>query len=434
MKLRLSSFLIQHVLKLALLFQLGWLTAVWRWGDIARPDKVLPLLIFSAVTAVFLLLLPATWFIKRPDWEMVLERREYWLLAGLATAVLLIGAYYASVQRVWPWDEENSFRAAQIVAEGGAVALLRGYSELPWLGAQHPPLMMLAYGYALRLFGAKLIVMRLVGVAMGTAVTIFTYLIGRDLYDRATGWAAALFLLSFPLILRQTAAAMTDIPVTFFFVLALWLTVRLLQRPSYRLAFLIAGVIGLGMLTKYTMAFIYPVFLAFFIALPEVRRQWRYLSMLALIPALFVLAWGGVAYAYGILAAQIETLTTYAALIMTNQLARQFALEAFTTRLPSALGPYNAPLIVLGIVVLAGCRQMADWLLLLWIGIVWLLLGLTLPDHRYFMLTFPAVAIVMGRGYGRLPTARALILSLLYGAGALYLFVDWLRVSRLFLP
>jgi 4-amino-4-deoxy-L-arabinose transferase-like glycosyltransferase len=284
------------------------------------------------------------------------------------------------------------------------------------------------------LFGAKLIVMRLVGVAMGTAVTIFTYLIGRDLYDRATGWAAALFLLSFPLILRQTAAAMTDIPVTFFFVLALWLTVRLLQRPSYRLAFLIAGVIGLGMLTKYTMAFIYPVFLAFFIALPEVRRQWRYLSMLALIPALFVLAWGGVAYAYGILAAQIETLTTYAALIMTNQLARQFALEAFTTRLPSALGPYNAPLIVLGIVVLAGCRQMADWLLLLWIGIVWLLLGLTLPDHRYFMLTFPAVAIVMGRGYGRLPTARALILSLLYGAGALYLFVDWLRVSRLFLP
>jgi hypothetical protein len=29
---------------------------------------------------------------------------------------------------------------------------------------------------------------------------------------------------------------------------------------------------------------------------------------------------------------------------------------------------------------------------------------------------------------------RAIILSLLFGGGALYLFVDWLRVSRLFLP
>ncbi len=431
---RLSQFLIAHSLKLSIFLQLIWLAAVWRWGDISRPDKVLPLMIFSVATAVPLLLLPARWFAKRPDWETVLERRERWLLAGLATAVLLIGAYYASVQRVWPWDEENSLRAAQIVAEGGAGALLRGYTELPWLGAQHPPLMMLAYGYALRLFGAELIVMRLVGVAMGTAVIILTYLIGRDLYDRATGWAAALFLLSFPLIMRQTAAAMTDIPVTFFFVLALWLTIRLVKRPSYRQAFLIAGVIGLGMLTKYTMVFIYPVALAFFIALPDVRRQWRYLSPLVLIPALFLLAWGVVAYAYGILAAQIETLTTYAALIMTNQLARQFALEAFTTRLPSALGPYNAPLIALGVIALAHRRQMADWLLLLWIGVVWLLLGLTLPDHRYFMLSFPAIAIMMGRGYGRLPTSRALILSLLYGAGALYLFVDWLRASRLFLP
>jgi hypothetical protein len=60
---------------------------------------------------------------------------------------------------------------------------------------------------------------------------------------------------------------------------------------------------------------------------------------------------------------------------------------------------------------------------------------LTAPDHRYFLLAFPAFALAGARGLRRLPeplAERALVLATLFAAGALYLFVDWERASHVF--
>jgi hypothetical protein len=113
----------------------------------------------------------------------------------------------------------------------------------------------------------------------------------------------------------------------------------------------------------------------------------------------------------------------------------RLALETIVTRLPSALGVYTLPLLLLGAASLWRNRQRADWFIFTWIALVWLALFLTLPDHRYFMLTFPALSILLARGLFSLrhTAPQVLLLALFYCAGALYLFVDWVRSSHLFL-
>ncbi len=431
-----KRFIKRPILLLMLLFQLLWLAGIWLTGTTSHPEKLSPILVYSLLVFLLVLILPEKYFSWFSRLKEALNHQEFRSILILLSITCLIGAYYARVQRVWSWDETNSFRAAEIVAEDGLVALLNGYVALPWLGAQHPPLMIMLYGLAMRLLGIDLFFMRLVAVLMGCGLALLTYLIGREMYDRRTGFVSVLLLLSFPLIVRQMAAAMTDVPVTLFFSLAMWLTLRLVKRPSYKMAFLVASVIGVGMLVKYTMAFIYPVLLTLLLFLPAFRKQRRLMIIIGVIPAIFIIGWGVYAFAFNILESQIETLASYAVLIMTNQLARQFALEAFSTRLPSALGVFNLPLIGVSTYFLVRIRQEAEQILFIWIAVIWLLLTVTLPDHRYFMLSFPAIAIMTGRGVVRFIEngERAITLSLLLSGGALYLFVDWLRAAHLFLP
>ncbi|MEJ2750521.1 MAG: glycosyltransferase family 39 protein [Anaerolineae bacterium] len=392
-----TEFIQRHLLRLMLVLQLAWLLGAWLTGAAPQPDKLIALAIYSLLAAIVVENWPSAASAWLGPWAERLRHEKNFLLL-LVAGVLVTAVFYARVQHVWPFDEEYSFKAATLVAQGGVRALLQGYSQLPWLGTQHPPLMMILYGGALRLLGGDLLAMRLVAVLFGVGLVCLTYLIGRELFDEPVGRLAALSLLTFPLILRQAAAAMTDVPVTFFFSLVIWLMLRLRKRPSYRLTFLTALVIGIGVLTKYTMVFIYPVLLGFLIVSPQIRQRARYWLILILLPTLPVLLWVVYAYWAGILWSQITTLASYAALMATNDLVRRFALETFVTRLPSALGPYNLPLFVVGGWLVYRRRREADRLLLVWIGVVWLLLTVTLPDHRYFMLSFPALAVVMAQG------------------------------------
>jgi hypothetical protein len=120
--------------------------------------------------------------------------------------------------------------------------------------------------------------------------------------------------------------------------------------------------------------------------------------------------------------------------LMQNGIFR-LGLESLFTRIPSSLGVYHAPLILFGLLYLLKRRKSVDLMLLLWIGAVSLSLFLTLPDHRYFLPVFPAIAIAIAHMLFRFPdyAGRATLLSLLLGLSSLYLFANWFRESHLFL-
>jgi 4-amino-4-deoxy-L-arabinose transferase-like glycosyltransferase len=284
----------------------------------------------------------------------------------------------------------------------------------------------------MRAFGVDLMVIRLVSLGLTLATALLTYALGRDLYDRDTGFAAAWLLLTMPLFLRVGSAGLTDMPVTFFFTLAMFAALRLLRTPAWHSAVTAGLAVGAGLLSKYTMVFVYPVLLSCFAVSGKVRQRKGHLGLIALVSGGILALWLVFAYQRGILAAQSERLAFYAGVVTTTSGGRRWMLEAVLLRLPSALGTYNLPLLLLGEWQLIRDRSLPDRLVGLWVAMVATLLILTLPDPRYFLPIFPALAIAMARGLERIPqiAERAVILALLYCGGALYLFADWYRSAE----
>ncbi len=213
---------------------------------------------------------------------------------------------------------------------------------------------------------------------------------------------------------------------------------------------LLAGlVVGLGMLTRYTMVLIYPVLLVLVIS---GWLSWSAFALVALVSSLFFASWLGYAYRNHILHAQLRKLQEFAGmkpgypgprtqnigilgpLGIIRGWRMRLRLESLFSRLPSGIGTYNLPIIFIGFLMVFQHRQPADAVLLAWIAIPSVLLLILLADHRYFLPVFPALALLMARGLAGAVFSSPLVtaLALLFCLGNLYLFVDWQRQRYLF--
>jgi 4-amino-4-deoxy-L-arabinose transferase-like glycosyltransferase len=266
-------------------------------------------------------------------------------------------------------------------------------------------------------------------------------------------------------VIRLSAAAMMDVPLAFFFSLALLLLLRLSRVPSYWLASGIGVVIGLGLLTKYIMVLVFLILFLYFVFFKSFKKITSYLFVVAVVSMTMFAIWLLYANHMGILSRQFDKILNFVGSyhvirdlgeskqetppnqqagneahiidprdLMQNGIFR-LGLESFFTRLPSSFGVYHAPLILFGLLYLLKRRSSIDLMLLLWVGGISLALFLTLPDHRYFLPIFPAIAIAIAQVLLRFPdyAERAILLSLLLGMSNLYLFANWFRESHLFL-
>jgi hypothetical protein len=90
----------------------------------------------------------------------------------------------------------------------------------------------------------------------GTSMVV--YAIGRRLYDERAGFWAALSIALATGIVFSSRIISTDVPLLFFWALALWAYVNMLIAPSKRWAVLLGVAVGLGMLAKYAMIYFLP--------------------------------------------------------------------------------------------------------------------------------------------------------------------------------
>jgi len=443
--------------------QLFWLALIVMTGASTKYNTLLVVAIISVIATLFVIFLPTSVIEKIHHLKHWLFHSEKRSLLFLCIAALLIGVLYASSQNPGG-DEHSSLKAASIIATEGLSSAYTALGRVGWLGQQHPPLFPIIFSLTLRLPGPDLFFMRLVSVFFLAGTLVVTYFLGRELYSREIGYLAALLLLSFPLVIRLSAAAIMDIPLAFFFSLALLLLVRLSRNPSHRLACATGLVIGLGLLTKYIMVFVFVVLFVYFLFLKSFQRIKAHLRLVAAVSISVFAVWLLYANQIGILSRQFEKILNFVGSyhvirnfeesaqetpptqtmvneaestdpkdLMQNGIFR-LGLESLFTRIPSSLGVYHAPLILLGLLYLLKKRESVDLMVLLWIGAVSLSLFLTLPDHRYFLPVFPAIAIVIAQVLLRFPeyAERATLLSLLLCLSNLYLFANWLRESHLF--
>lgn len=428
-----------QVLAAMIVLQMLWVIAIWITGATTNFRKLTILGIYTLVTGMVVLLMPASLTIKFTQLKGRLNPGRNRVFAILLISVILIGFVYAFNQRGWTWDEDNSLTAAKMIAEDGVGAFFGNYGEIPWLGNQHPPLIPLVNGFAMRIFGVELLVIRLVSLTFTVGTLVVTYFLGRELYDSNIGLLSSVLLLSFPLILRLGTAALLDMQVTFFFSLALLLTLLLVRSPSTWLSVALGIVLGLGILSKYTMLLIFPLLLVLFVARGQLRNLKFQLAVAAVVSFVMLSLWLLFAFNLGILGKQVAR-----AAYLQGGAVRwavdgyedgvQWVMNSIGTKLTSAIGVYNFPLIFLGGFVALWRRSRSDLMIVLWVVTVSALLIFSLPDHRYFMLTFPALAIMMALWLKSRPdvAGKAVLLILLYGAGSLWWFIDWYRAAELF--
>jgi len=133
------------------------------------------------------------------------------------------------------------------------------------------------------LFGDTVFGVRIFAVVLSAASSLLVYLMARDLYDEKTGIASALLIQIVPLYSVYGILFTIDSPFLFFWILSLYLFHKLLLRqlhdpPEKRFDhyWILLGIsVGLGLLTKYTMAFFYFSGFLFMLASRDSRRLLR---------------------------------------------------------------------------------------------------------------------------------------------------------------
>jgi 4-amino-4-deoxy-L-arabinose transferase-like glycosyltransferase len=366
-------------------------------------------------------------------WLMHVAASRSRAIALLLAATVALGLASVSTQQPFSWDERGVLGAAELVAGEGVRGLFAHYADNAWLGPQHPPLVPLLYGAVATVTGPHLKVLRVVNLLFGCGTVVLTFLVFERLYDRRRALLAALLLLASPLFVRIASAATNDMPLAFFFVAAVLVALHLERSESDRSAVLLGLVIGLGLLVKYTMLLVFPVLVGLAWQLDRLPLARRVAPVVLAISLAFLLAWLDQAYALGVLGAQQHRLGRLAGVSVRHP---RWALDALVSKTPAGLGVAVVPWIVCGAVVATWRRTVEDRVVLTWIALVFLPLFLTLPDNRYFLPAYPALAVLGVHALLARPrfAAHALVLAWLLCAVTLlfYARIDLAQKAFLF--
>lgn len=176
------------------------------------------------------------------------------------------------------------------------------YSDVPGLTAW-----LIAAGEAL--FGHSPLGMRSLFLVLGAAVPWLVVAFARSCFDARAGWQAGLWALAMPLAGTLGVLALPDVPLTFAAVLALLALDRALRSGSTRAWSLVGIVLALAWLAHYRAAMLLAAGLAFFLAMPRGRAQWKRgglwlalaISALGLLPLVMfnvTYAWRGLGFQF----------------------------------------------------------------------------------------------------------------------------------------
>ncbi len=127
-------------------------------------------------------------------------------------------------------------------------------------------------------FGNTVFGVRILAVVLSALSSVLIYKLGRDLYDEEAGLIAALLIQVVPLYSVFGVLFTIDSPFIFFWILSLFLFWKAIEVPSDAsnsglIRWCALGIsIGLGLLTKYTMALFYFCGFLFFVFHKDSRK------------------------------------------------------------------------------------------------------------------------------------------------------------------
>ncbi len=182
------------------------------------------------------IVLPVTWQTLR---------RITLIAIGIMTVLILFNVIY------WPLGIDDALAIygyyGKQIASSGALPSLSHSS----LYEAYPMAIPLLYAYTHQAAGwVDEHLAALIPALLSIGVIGVAYLIGRELYDRATGVIAALLVTVTPTIAYWSSAGYTDLPAAFFYGLALLFAIRHYRARAWQDALLTGIMAGLAAWTK----------------------------------------------------------------------------------------------------------------------------------------------------------------------------------------
>jgi 4-amino-4-deoxy-L-arabinose transferase-like glycosyltransferase len=255
-----------------------------------------------------------------------------------------------------------------------------------------------------------------VSAALLGLTAALTAVIAHRLYGMRAALRAGALLATLPLLVRMGGIAMNELLITALATATVLIVLSAIRAapPSRPLAYgaALGSAIGAAMLVKYTMALLAPAALGLAIVNGRVRELGKTLAVAFAITAFVFVAWWLALDAMGAAEAQLAWLFGVSRSGLGSPFGRWSAGEALVAKLPSAIGLYQLPLLLVGLHAAWGRGRPQAATLLVWIATISIPLLLTLPENRYFLPAFPAVAILLALGLERLPPWRGDVLLL----------------------
>jgi hypothetical protein len=128
---------------------------------------------------------------------------------------------------------------------------------------------------------------RLAAPLVHAATGVVIAFLGRALFSARAGFIAALLYATLPGVVFSSLVISTDVPLLFFWALALLAVWQLWTKPDWRWAIILGIALGLGFLSKYAMGYFFLGFAVFAATAPRdpLKAAWRHLLLAVIIAA-----------------------------------------------------------------------------------------------------------------------------------------------------
>ena len=173
----------------------------------------------------------------------VLTAYRLWVIGHLGIDLYVDEAYY------WGWSQ-----------------------NLDWGYFSKPPVIAVLIAASTKLLGNSLIAIKLPSLLLYPAIAFALYALGRRLYSPKVGLWAGLAFMSMPLVAALGLFVSTDAPLLLCWSLALIFLLRALERDDWANWLACGAAIGVGLMSKYTMAAFLPSALLLIVLDPRHRR------------------------------------------------------------------------------------------------------------------------------------------------------------------
>ena len=148
-----------------------------------------------------------------------------------------------------------------------------GWSQnLDWGYFSKPPVIAALIAGSTALLGNSLIAIKLPSLLLYPATAFALYALGARLYSTRVGFWAGLGFMSMPLVAALGLFVSTDAPLLLCWSLALLFLLRALDEEGWANWLACGAVIGIGLMSKYTMAAFLPSALLLIVLSPRHRR------------------------------------------------------------------------------------------------------------------------------------------------------------------